>query len=439
MGVIDLCIYDPSVDEGGPSRTAAFKDVQQKAKKIRQSGGVRIVSANNGVVAAEVQGTNNVYNVEINMAYGTNTKTATCSCPWNAYRYERSERFKSLEGRSCAHILATLYEIQAQNMSAGQVSESEGFGVNTYDWRDDRQLVGASLRMAASPGGEEQLQMLIEETEFTHAGVVVKSADSGRVLMTQRTPFHGDDERTYGKWEFPGGGLDEGEDPLTGALREFAEETGMTLPDGWRIDGAFPSGESYLAIVISVPSEAWTTDAALLDLETMGIGWFDVEFVEGGEITRPEVGRADWEMVKEAKMMTEAAVEPFRAKYNGGVVTVYQDNGDGTFETSAGTVRAAELVYTTFDPSAGLTASKTAELKDEPELALADDAQVTGDDPDDARGMTGTVGARIAVKQYTKIEQQVIVGERPVGGPMSRNADRLILDGTHYDPDDLLA
>lgn len=169
---------------------------------------------------------------------------------------------------------------------------------------DDEQM-----EMTASLDTEERAMPADDHTEevieaddgsFTHAGLIVKALDSGRILMTQRTPYHKDDEGVYGTWEMPGGGIDEGETPLEAALREFQEETGLELPDGYRVEGCQESG-SYMAILVSVPGEAWTTSASMLHLETMGIGWFDPDHVEGAEWVRTEVkNNTDWDLVKSA-------------------------------------------------------------------------------------------------------------------------------------------
>ena len=52
-------------------------------------------------------------------------------------------------------------------------------------------------------------------------GCILLLTGKSRVLMVK--------ERS-GKWGLPGGNLHPGENPLTGALREFTEETGWTLP-----------------------------------------------------------------------------------------------------------------------------------------------------------------------------------------------------------------
>ena len=51
------------------------------------------------------------------------------------------------------------------------------------------------------------------------AGAMVLNAQ-GLVFVAERLD-------TPGAWQMPQGGLDRGEDPLTGALRELAEETGI--------------------------------------------------------------------------------------------------------------------------------------------------------------------------------------------------------------------
>ncbi len=47
---------------------------------------------------------------------------------------------------------------------------------------------------------------------------------NGLVLVARRA----DDQHLAGAWEFPGGKIDEGEEPAEAALRELHEESGLT-------------------------------------------------------------------------------------------------------------------------------------------------------------------------------------------------------------------
>lgn len=86
------------------------------------------------------------------------------------------------------------------------------------------------------------------------AGLAVKAADTSRVLMLQRALD--DDDPAAGTWEFPGGHIEDGEDPLAAALREWQEETGSTLPDTTSVVGSWtaPNG-IYRGYVAVIPSE----------------------------------------------------------------------------------------------------------------------------------------------------------------------------------------
>lgn len=161
--------------------------------------------------------------------------------------------------------------------------------VNTPGFRRKAALYDRPMEMAASGAdlsGWGSLCAAIDmPRSVTHAGVVIRALDTGRLLLTQRSWFHGDDEATKGKWEFPGGGLDEGEDAEMGALRELNEETGLVLPDNWSKVGEYPNG-NYVSILFDVPNEGWTQPAQMLANEVIGIGWFEPSSV--ASLCRPE-------------------------------------------------------------------------------------------------------------------------------------------------------
>jgi SPP1 gp7 family putative phage head morphogenesis protein len=155
-------------------------------------------------------------------------------------------------------------------------------------------------------------QIRKDSGEIACAGLVVRAADTGRVLMLQRA-LHPDDP-AGGTWEFPGGHLEGNERPVAGAVREWCEETRFILPfdpDGMAelasADPAWVSG-IYAGYVYTVGSES------VLDLtrrdqvnnpddpdgdQVEAVAWWDPEQLRGNTVVRPEL-RADLDIVLEA-------------------------------------------------------------------------------------------------------------------------------------------
>lgn len=85
------------------------------------------------------------------------------------------------------------------------------------------------------------------------AGIAVRAADTGRILMLQRA--FDEDDGAGGRWEFPGGCLEPGEEAFEAARREWAEETGCPVPAG-ELTGIWGSSNGkYRGFVLTVPSE----------------------------------------------------------------------------------------------------------------------------------------------------------------------------------------
>lgn len=164
----------------------------------------------------------------------------------------------------------------------------------------------------------------IEKAGVEVAGVAIKAADTGRVLMIQRmsNPTHcpcgqraawdemngwqhsdgsvsHDDGKSVsdlmgtehdpaaGTWEFPGGHLEPGEQPDEAAAREWCEETGLDFPAGEWV-GAWDNG-TYRGHVYKITREADvpinTGDGE--DGETLA--WFDPAHLDGFPALRQEL------------------------------------------------------------------------------------------------------------------------------------------------------
>lgn len=101
------------------------------------------------------------------------------------------------------------------------------------EWEGDLMndsMVNSTPDLSAVIGAFSVYSGSLYKAEVSAAGMAVRALDTGRVLMIQRSNDPADKAR--GTWEFPGGNLNEGEHPYTGAKREWQEEMGMRLPKG---------------------------------------------------------------------------------------------------------------------------------------------------------------------------------------------------------------
>ena len=119
------------------------------------------------------------------------------------------------------------FELFAVRMSVGDADVVCGEGRQMV-FVDPDDLAGRPLHRAVELTLDEVLawRTTAVRTDFVQVTLV---DPRGRVLMQERdehAPVWPD------TWCFPGGGLDEGEEPVDGAVRELAEETGVVLaPD----------------------------------------------------------------------------------------------------------------------------------------------------------------------------------------------------------------
>ncbi|MER6350661.1 phage portal protein [Streptomyces sp. NPDC001634] len=133
--------------------------------------------------------------------------------------------------------------------------------------------------------------------EVAVAGLAVRAADTGRVLMLQRCLD--DEDPAGGMWEFPGGHLEGDETPLQGAWREWAEETGCIPPPGEKTGTWTSPNGIYQGIVWTVPGENCVPTNGDRDGITNpddpdgdcieAIAWWDPQQLPGNPAVRPEL------------------------------------------------------------------------------------------------------------------------------------------------------
>lgn len=137
------------------------------------------------------------------------------------------------------------------------------------------------------------------------AGLAVRAVDTGRVLMIQRSKE--EDDAAAGKWEFPGGHLENGEETNEAAVREWQEETGAQLPAG-RFAGDWTSANGvYKGHVYEVPTED-TVDINKDDRSVLNpddpdgdnvevAAWWEPHEAQGNPAMRAELANMPWHVV----------------------------------------------------------------------------------------------------------------------------------------------
>jgi 8-oxo-dGTP pyrophosphatase MutT (NUDIX family) len=166
--------------------------------------------------------------------------------------------------------------------------------VKSRDWRDFR-FSAVNPVAAHNLNDAGRLEVRKAAGQVAVAGLCVRAADTGRILMLQRALD--EDDPAGGKYEMPGGHLEEGEGPRYAAMREWQEETGLNFTDGeWT--GTWTSANGiYQGFVYTIPCEegldifarqtGTDPDGDVDGAET--IAWWNPADLPGNPAVRPEL------------------------------------------------------------------------------------------------------------------------------------------------------
>ena len=112
--------------------------------------------------------------------------------------------------------------------------------------------------------------------------------------------------KDLGHWTIPKGEIEQGEEPVAVARREFAEETGSELPDTPLVElGEIRQKSGKLVLAWAVRGD--------LDATTAVSNSYQMEWPPGsGRVeTFPEIDRVEWFKLKQARRKLKAAQVPF--------------------------------------------------------------------------------------------------------------------------------
>lgn len=134
--------YTNLLDSDEHMRTAAWKDVAAKAKRLRADGAVHPEDIGPNRIMATVDGDNAQYKTLVlrgpgyaGIGKGANSATFSCTCSWGKWAFKRQFTFV---GRMCSHALATLWELQSHtNKGNGGTFKSAGVTDEFKKWADD--------------------------------------------------------------------------------------------------------------------------------------------------------------------------------------------------------------------------------------------------------------------------------------------------------------
>jgi 8-oxo-dGTP pyrophosphatase MutT (NUDIX family) len=299
-----------------------------------------------------------------------------------------------------------------------------------------------ALGLTVAHSGSQRVVSAKPPEAPTHAGLVLKARDTGRLLMIQRS--HKDEkDPARGRWEFPGGKLEKGDhNTLHGAMREWAEEVGQKVPAGGVVAHTWtsPSG-GYQGHVMVIPSE----DAVALHEGRVVVNpddpdgddaeqaaWWDPDHAKKNPALRDEVKSSPWKEIKMASRYSAASAN--RAVLGLGPDSLDLPGAYGPGTEEFGDLGFPQAVDETVDndPEHALPVTYGDEL--EPVHAARDPHRWLLASKEDHE-LAATARAyldKTALRDFSRAEQETIISEGE--GVMAGNADRLDLAGTHYLP-----
>lgn len=116
------------------------------------------------------------------------------------------------------------------------------------------------------------------------AGIVI---ERGKVLLSRRKQG----SHLEGLWEFPGGKVEEGEDPRVALARELEEELGIATDVGEIVDVTFhryeDAGKAVLLLFFEATRTAGSPEPSAVDVAE--VAWFDASSLDPAKFPPADV------------------------------------------------------------------------------------------------------------------------------------------------------
>jgi 8-oxo-dGTP pyrophosphatase MutT (NUDIX family) len=160
---------------------------------------------------------------------------------------------------------------------------------------------------------EQHWKTAAKAIQVSVAGVVIKAEDTGRILLLQRS-FDDEEDPAKGKWEAPGGHMEDGETPFKGGKREWCEETGSKWPsNGFVADNWVAPNGIYQGFVVVIPKEDGleinldnedrkTENPDQVGDKTESLAWFEIEDLAKNPAMRKEFLLTPWKVLEDATL-----------------------------------------------------------------------------------------------------------------------------------------
>ncbi|MFJ7286773.1 NUDIX domain-containing protein [Curtobacterium sp. NPDC098951] len=236
---------------------------------------------------------------------------------------------------------------------------------------------------------------------FGAAGLLVDDG-SGRVLLQHRVEWshHG------GTWGIPGGARHQGEDAVTGALRESAEEAGVPF-DGVDLRHTAVLDLGFWTYTTVVGRASRPFEPVIADRESLELAWVPVADVEDLPL-HPGFG-ASWPALR-ARIETTPHVVVDAANVVGSVPDGWWKDRPGAASRLLGSVEALA--------AAGVPADRLALPFDRwwPRWTVVLEGEARAADPSGAPGVPGAAGVADAAAGRAVAADQVSVVRAPGSG-----------------------